>query len=67
MVKVATKGIDDKVIKREWVRESGHFADEDALAAEMKMGDPFCYPKSYIEASFPTYELSFYGHTEGKN
>lgn len=65
MVKVATKGKDDKVIKREWVREPGHFDDEDVLAATMKMGDPFIYPKSYIEASFPTHELSFFGHVEG--
>jgi DNA polymerase len=67
MVKVATKGADGKVIKREWVRESGHFEDEDSLAAVMKMGDPFFYPKSYIEASFPTHELSFYGHIKGVN
>jgi DNA polymerase len=32
----------------------------------MQMGDSFCYPNAQIDKTFRTWEISFYGHVEGK-
>lgn len=64
MAKVVTvkKG---KVLKTKWERVSGHMESEEAIAEDLKIGDPFLYPDAHVENFFHTHELSFFGHIEG--
>jgi DNA polymerase len=49
-----------------WERVSGHFDDNQVLAAHLCLGDAFIAPNMKLGASFKTWELTFFGHVKGK-
>jgi DNA polymerase len=62
MVKLAAKGKPDEF---RWERIPGH-RDEAAAAKYLDAGDAFLCPE-LVESVFHTWELSFYGHIEGRH
>ena len=54
-----------KVVKREWESVPGHWSEREILERKLDMGDAFLRGTNVTLGTwFPTWEISFYGHTE---